>query len=188
MEFAEFGWRGSRIVSQRCRIASARRGAPDAVCMAISRSPLTSSVPLRTTLDIYRRWTMNRRPGRIAPALAGALLLLSGLLLWTAPATACLALPGPAAATDVTAMSRPYWIASLLVGAALMGFDAYQKRFSIILGLTVILLAFHPHLTAYPDPCALTSVLESQIVLGALVVMLGYRIVRTATQTRRKPH
>jgi predicted cobalt transporter CbtA len=82
---------------------------------------------------------------------------------------------------DAEATSGKYWIASIFVGAVVMALEAYQKRWSIILALTVALLIFHPHLTirAFPKPsCEVTSVQGSQLVLAALVLMLVYQVVK----------
>jgi hypothetical protein len=70
----------------------------------------------------------------------------------------------------------------------LLCIEAYQKRWSIILFLTVALLAFHPHLTvrAFPMPsCEFISVQASQAVLAVLAVMLGYRLIRILLAHRR---
>ena len=79
------------------------------------------------------------------------------------------------------ATSRKYWIASILIGAVLIGLEAYQKRWSIILLVTIALLTFHPHLTMLAFPmtdCEFLSVQASQAVLGVFVMMLGYRVVK----------
>jgi predicted cobalt transporter CbtA len=81
---------------------------------------------------------------------------------------------------DAVATSRKYWIASILIGAVLMGLEAYQKRCSIVLAVSIALLALHPHLTASPFPgpdCVSWSVRASQYMLAVFVVMLVYRVV-----------
>jgi hypothetical protein len=63
----------------------------------------------------------------------------------------------------------------------IMGMEAYQRRWSVILGFTVALLVFHPHLTVRPYPmpsCEFTSVHASQAALIAICAMLGYRLLR----------
>jgi predicted cobalt transporter CbtA len=86
---------------------------------------------------------------------------------------------------DAVATSDKYWIASLLIGAVLMGLEAYQKRWSIILVLTIALLVFHPHLTVHPFPtpsCEFASVQDSQVVTAVLAMMLAYRVVKMFVQ------
>jgi predicted cobalt transporter CbtA len=88
---------------------------------------------------------------------------------------------------DAVGTSRKYWIASILIGAVVMGLEAYQKRWSIILALTVALLIFHPHLTVRPLPgpsCEFASVQASQAVLAVLVMVLVYRVVKMLASRR----
>jgi predicted cobalt transporter CbtA len=120
------------------------------------------------------------------PSLKMSLLLLG--LLWTTTATACSVRDLDAFIVDAVATSQKYWIASLLVGAAVVCIEAYYKRWSIILALTVVLLVFHPHLTIEPFPlptCDFMSVQYSQDVLAVLVVMLGYQIIKILLAHRK---
>jgi hypothetical protein len=97
---------------------------------------------------------------------------------------------------DAEATTHKYWIASILIGATVMCLEAYQKRWSIILVVTIAVLVFHPHLTvrAFPMPsCDFISVQASQGVLALLVFMLGYLLIKTllaygrAAQGKRTP-
>lgn len=113
-----------------------------------------------------------------------ALLLLLGGLPWIPTVAACSMRDLDGLIADAVATSGKYWIASLLIGELVMFIEAYHRRWSITLALTIGLLIFHPHLTVRPFPmpsCEFTSVQASQAVLAVLavlVVMLGYRIVK----------
>src|SRR5215472_10672108 len=66
--------------------------------------------------------------------------------------------------------------------------EAYQRRWSIILVITIAVLVFPPHLTvrAFPMPsCDFISVPASQGVLALLVLMLGYLGSKTVLAYRR---
>jgi predicted cobalt transporter CbtA len=89
---------------------------------------------------------------------------------------------------DAIATSGKYWIASILVGIIVICLEAYQKRWSAILALTIGLLIFHPHLTVRPFPmpsCEFMSIQASQAVLAVLVLMLGYRVIKILFAYRR---
>jgi hypothetical protein len=118
---------------------------------------------------------------RLAAKFLAALIFLYGVLLWTTPGTACSVQSLDRLIANAEDTSSKYWIASLLVGALLVCIEAYQKRWSVVLFLTIALLAFHPHLTvrAFPMPsCEFASVQGSQAVLAVLTIMLGYRLIR----------
>src|SRR5215813_5330928 len=117
-----------------------------------------------------------------------AVLLLLGGLLWTTTVLACSLQSLDALIGDAIATSRKYWIASCLIGVVVICLESCLRRWSLILAVTIALLVFHPHLTVRASPmpsCEFISVQVSQAVLAALVMMLGYRIVRMLVSRRR---
>jgi hypothetical protein len=89
---------------------------------------------------------------------------------------------------DAVTTSRMYWIAAIIVGVILICIEAYRKRWSVILALTIALLIFHPHLTIqhFPMPsCEFVSIEASQAVILVLLAMFGYRIVTTVLARRK---
>ena len=89
---------------------------------------------------------------------------------------------------NATAVSRTYWIVSILLGAVIIGLELYHKRWSLILALTIALLIFHPRWTVpplYMPDCTFINVQASQGVLVVLVAMLVYRAIRIWLAYRR---
>lgn len=81
-----------------------------------------------------------------------------------------------------------YWVASLLVGAAIIGLEVYKKRWSFAFALAVIILAFHPHLIVRPFPmpsCEFFNVQASQVTLSVLLAILGYCIISFVLSRKR---
>jgi hypothetical protein len=77
---------------------------------------------------------------------------------------------------------------SILLGGIIIALESYRRRWSLILILTAALLIFHPRWTfpaVYMPDCTFINVQASQAVLGVLVAMLGYRIVRILLPRRR---
>jgi len=90
---------------------------------------------------------------------------------------------------NATAVSGNYWIASILLGGALIGLEFRERRFWLFPTITLALLVFHPRWTLpslYGPDCGFANVETSQEVLATIALMLGYRMVgRTLTQRQR---
>jgi hypothetical protein len=118
----------------------------------------------------------------------GAVAVFIVAPLWTTSAVACSVRDLDQLILNAVVTSRAYWVASLLVSVAIIGLEVYKKRWSLILALVVIILAFHPHLTIRPFPmpsCDFVSVQASQIALAVLLAIFGYQIFSLALSRRR---
>jgi hypothetical protein len=90
---------------------------------------------------------------------------------------------------NATAVSGNYWIASILLGGALIGLEFRQRRFWLFPTITLAVLIFHPRWTLpsiFGPDCVFANVETSQDVLATIVLMFGYRMVgHTLTQRQR---
>lgn len=124
--------------------------------------------------------------------LGGLASLFPIVLLCTEPASACSwvnAKAAMAAMEDATAVSANYWIASILLGGALIGLEFRQRRFWLFPAITLALLVFHPRWTLpalHGPDCVFSNVRASQFVLATIVLMLGYRMVGHALTQRQR--
>jgi hypothetical protein len=85
-----------------------------------------------------------------------------------------------AAKLNAAAVSARYWIVSILLGGILIGLEFRQKRFWLFPTITLALLVFHPHWTLptfFGPDCVFVNVRTSEVVLAAIALMLGYRMV-----------
>jgi hypothetical protein len=86
-------------------------------------------------------------------------------------------------------LSTRYWIASILLGAVLIGLEFRQRRFWLFPIITLALLVFHPVWTlpsSFGPDCVFVNVETSQVVLAAIALMLGYRLLGQLLTRRQK--
>jgi hypothetical protein len=94
-----------------------------------------------------------------------------------------------AAIVNAVAVSARYWIASILLGGVLIGLEFRQRRFWLFPTIALALLVFHPHWTLpsfFRPDCVFVNVETSQVVLAAIALMLGYRMVGHMLTQRQK--
>jgi hypothetical protein len=85
-----------------------------------------------------------------------------------------------ASINEALTTSAVYWMISILVGGVVIGLTVYQRRWSLILIVTVALLAFHPRWTfptSYEPDCTFVNIEASQLVLAILILILGYQTI-----------
>lgn len=124
--------------------------------------------------------------------LLGRLALFPTALFCTGPASACSWVSvkaWEAAEASAAALSVNYWIASILLGGALIGLEFRQRRFWLFPTITLALLVFHPGWTlpsSHGPDCVFVNVQTSQFVFATIVLMLGYRMVGHALTQRQR--
>ena len=115
-----------------------------------------------------------------------ALFLLLGNILLESPVGACSFVNVEAARVGAISTSKYYWMAAAVVGALVIGVEVYN-RWSLLLGITVLLLVFHPGWllppTHGPD-CQFINVQGSQAVLAVICILLGYQVFRMIRRLR----
>jgi hypothetical protein len=125
-------------------------------------------------------------PHKRAVLKLATLLLLFGSSCGNSAFACSLVNVAVSTANSVT-ISGYYWIASGVLGCAIVCIELYRVRRSLILAITVALLVFHPRwmlAPLYGPDCTFQNVQASQFVLIA-ILLLGYEIFRVARSHRR---
>jgi hypothetical protein len=116
-------------------------------------------------------------------------IFLAGLgLLCPSIAIACSFVNPGAAIAEAVSISRQYWIASALLGGALIALEIYCRQRPRISVVTSLLLIFHPAWTvspSYTPDCRFINVEASQAVLAVIGALLAYRVLRVGYRRLR---
>jgi hypothetical protein len=83
-----------------------------------------------------------------------------------------------------------YYVAAAVCGAILIALELYWKQTPVLSILSLGLLVFHPYWwysPLYMTGCSFPIVTDSQVVFGALTVMLAIRLLRVSSASRANP-
>lgn len=108
-------------------------------------------------------------------------LLVLGSLLLESPVDACSFINVEVAHANALAESERYWLASAIVGALVIGVEAHNKRWPLLLGVAVSLPVFHPRWllpSSHGPDCQFINVQGSQAVLVIMCILLAYQVFR----------
>jgi hypothetical protein len=104
-------------------------------------------------------------------------------------ALACSFVNEAAARANSVVESGYYWIGSGVLGVVVACVELHQRRWSIILALSIGLLVFHPKWTVAPihgPDCVFLNVEASQFVLAVICLLLGYQVFRIVRARRSR--
>jgi hypothetical protein len=121
--------------------------------------------------------------------LASLLSVLIVSLAGPTDAFACSLVNAQVSVANSVALTAKYWIASILVGAVVIGLEFYKGRWPVVLAMIVALLVFHPRWflpAGYLVDCTFVNVEASQVVLIVICILLAYRIIRVALSYMRQ--
>lgn len=107
------------------------------------------------------------------------LLVANGLCM--GPVFACSLVNVATSTAEAIALSYYYWLASGVLGLAIVFIEFRRRRRSLVLALTAALLVFHPAWTVSPlygTDCNFINVQASQAVLAVIALLLVYQLAR----------
>jgi hypothetical protein len=132
-------------------------------------------------IELVRQWATR--------LIAASLLFPIISLVCATGAFACSLVNAQASMANSVALTAKYWIASILIGAVLIGLEFYKARWPVLLAITVALLVFHPRWfvpAGYWPDCTFVNVEASKAALVVICLMLAYRVIRIALSYRNR--